>query len=532
MSKVYLAYDERMTLHRPLQELPMSSAEGQDVASTNSDAEHSAEQETDHFEGTMEIPHRIRAIYEKLIELEARDGYRRFIDVPCTPASRATIELAHSEEHFEYMQDTMTMSDEELRSITNPDDLYFCKNTFLAARLAVGGVVGCVDAVLDETRRKSCRAAAIVRPPGHHATRDKAMGFCYFNNVAVAAKHALYGNGSAQVNRVFILDWDIHHGNGIQDLTFDDPNIFYLSIHRASFGKNIEKWFYPGTGRPSETGMGDAQGTNLNIAFGEGGMGDAEYASAFSQVVLPLIYNWKPDLILVACGLDAVKGDLLGDCGLSPSMYYSMTRSIIEAAPTTPLVVALEGGYNVSQSADCMEKVALALLDESLNYQDGQQYTSWSCKSILPQRHQVVQTKETQKIQRLACACDVAPMTKANRVAAKAIKRSASALERKGGTCLCGCHFMCRHAGCLPMKKRKCLCIPENNIEMIKEESDDEEENGEKLQTQPDVAFETMESAVDSDGAGNFQEGVMPGTTESFSLLVHAAKTAPQSCRM
>jgi Histone deacetylase domain len=254
------------------------------------------------------------------------------------------------------------------------------------------------------------------------------------------------------------LDWDIHHGNGIQDLTFDDPNIFYLSIHRATFGKK-QPWFYPGTGRPSETGRGIAVGTNLNIAFGEGGMGDQEYAAAFNQMVLPLLHNFKPGLVLIACGLDAVQGDLLGDCGLSAGMYYSMTRSLIEADPLTPIVVALEGGYNVSKSAECMENVALALLNESLDSDKRHKYTSWTCRSILPRKHQVMQTKETLKIQKLASCCNISA-SKAGRAAAKAIKRSASALESKGGTCLCGCHFLCRHAECLPMKKRKCPCLP------------------------------------------------------------------------
>jgi acetoin utilization deacetylase AcuC-like enzyme len=282
-------------------------------------------------------------------------------------------------------------------------------------------------------------------------------GFCYFNNIAVAAKHAL---SEGLAHRVFILDWDIHHGNGIQDLTFDEQQIFYLSIHRASFGsRKKDTWFYPGTGRPSEIGAGEAQGTNLNIVWGEGGMGDEEYAAAFSQVVLPLLYRFKPDLILIACGFDAVQGDLIGDCGLTPEMYYSMTRSLLEHAPKTPIVAALEGGYNLETSAHCMENVALALLDEPLDFEERQKYVSWSSASILPQKPQVI-TRETKKINKLARYCGPdrdhqIQLTKANRTAAKAIKRSANALERKGGTCLCGCHFMCHHSESLPIKKRK-----------------------------------------------------------------------------
>jgi acetoin utilization deacetylase AcuC-like enzyme len=269
----------------------------------------------------------------------------------------------------------------------------------------------------------------------------------------VAAKHACC-TGRAQ--RVFILDWDIHHGNGIQDLTYDDPQIFYMSIHRASFGsRQKDSWFYPGTGKPSEIGRGDGAGTNVNIVWGKGGMGDEEYAAAFSQMVLPVLNSFKPDLIMIACGLDAVQGDLIGDCGLTEEMYYSMTRSLLEAAPTTPIVVALEGGYNIDKSAQCMENVALALLDESLDFEERQQFISWSSASILPQKPQVA-TKETHKLNQLSRYFDhdSIPKSHANRTAAKAIKRSADALERKGGTCFCGCHYLCHHSRCLPMKKR------------------------------------------------------------------------------
>ena len=287
----------------------------------------------------------------------------------------------------------------------------------------------------------------------------------------MAAKHALY---AGRAKRVFVLDWDIHHGNGIQDLTYDDPDIFYLSIHRASFGsKRRDSWFYPGTGRPSEIGSGDGAGTNLNIVWGEGGMGNVEYAAAFSHVVLPLLYNFKPDLIMIACGLDAVQGDLIGDCGLTPDMFYTMTRSILEASTSTPIVVALEGGYNLDMSAQCMENVALALLDEPLDFEERRKFVCWSSKSILPQKHQII-TSETTKIVKYLNQQNISTEgSKATRRAVKSIKRSAEALERKGGTCLCGCHFMCIHSHCLPMKKRK-MCM-----DMIEEDVEESEEQGE-----------------------------------------------------
>lgn len=181
------------------------------------------------------------------------------------------------------------------------------------------------------------------------------LGFCYFNSVAVAAKHAIATN---RAKRVLILDWDIHHGNGTQDLTYDDSNIMYISLHRYA---ERGEYFFPGTGKHNQV----ADGTNVNIAWTSGKMGNVEYAAAFSELILPLVADWTPDLFLVSCGFDAAKGDLIGDCELTPDIYYCMTRSLLEVCGNDkPLVVALEGGYNINVIAKCMEGVALALLDE------------------------------------------------------------------------------------------------------------------------------------------------------------------------
>ena len=173
---------------------------------------------------------------------------------------------------------------------------------------------------------------------------------------------------------MFILDWDIHHGNGIQDLTYDDPNIMYVSIHRGP-GRQDRNWFYPGTGFPNECGKGDGVGTNINILWNQGGMANVEYSAAFTEAVLPALQGYQPDLILIACGLDAAKGDLLGDCGLTPDMYYTMTQSLLDVAGTNvPIVAVLEGGYNLDVCAACMEQVALALLDEPSDLMTNKKY--------------------------------------------------------------------------------------------------------------------------------------------------------------
>jgi hypothetical protein len=204
-------------------------------------------------------------------------------------------------------------------------------------------------------------------------------GFCYFNSIVVAAQHALH---TGRARKVFILDWDVHHGNGIQDLTYDDPNIFYLSIHRAS---SATQWFYPDTGRAEETGSGCGVGTNANIALEQGGMGNKEYAVAFCELVLPAMEDFQPDLILIACGADAAKGDLLGDCGLTSDMYYVLTKSVMEAAGfDIPLIAVLEGGYNLQVLADCLQAVAIAMLDEPF---DGTFVSSQSQQAETPASH-------------------------------------------------------------------------------------------------------------------------------------------------
>lgn len=255
--------------------------------------------------------------------------------------------------------------------------------------------------------------------------------------MAIAAKHALV---TGRAHRVFILDWDIHHGNGIQDLTYDDPAIFYCSIHRGGSTKD-QQYFYPGTGKPSQVGNA---GTNLNIAWPTSGMGDPEYHQAMERLVLPVMQHFKPDLILVACGLDAVKGDLIGDCGLSRDMYHHMTRMLMEAAPTVPMVVALEGGYNVEESAACMECIAMALSDEPLP-QNNETHSD--------QGPPVKRRKKSSKSEKHSST-----ITASQEAALHSIQRSTKALQRQGGTCVSGCHYKCHHTTkphALPLKKRK-----------------------------------------------------------------------------
>jgi len=185
-----------------------------------------------------------------------------------------------------------------------------------------------------------------LRPPGHHAEADAAMGFCLFNNVAIAAKAAL----SAGARRVLIVDWDLHHGNGTQNTFWNDPRVVYFSTH---------EWpLYPGTGASDETGAEDARGRTINLPWPPG-MGDAEYLAAFDEILMPVARQYEPDLVIVSCGFDAALGDLLGRMRISPDGYALMTSRLLSLARGR-IVLALEGGYRldaIAQSAAACVKV-------------------------------------------------------------------------------------------------------------------------------------------------------------------------------
>ncbi|HLW59905.1 MAG TPA: histone deacetylase [bacterium] len=205
-----------------------------------------------------------------------------------------------------------------------------------AARRAAGGALLAVDTVI---RRESGVAAALVRPPGHHAGPGEGRGFCIFNNAALAARHALDAHGLA---RVFILDWDVHHGNGTQEIFYRDPAVVCCSLHQ-------EAW-YPGTGGLEEMGEGPGEGTTINIPL-PAGIGDGGYQHLFEEVVIPLLHAVAPPLIVVSAGYDAHHADPLGGMVMTARGFGRLARSVREAAPATPIALMLEGGYDLSALA-------------------------------------------------------------------------------------------------------------------------------------------------------------------------------------
>jgi acetoin utilization deacetylase AcuC-like enzyme len=220
--------------------------------------------------------------------------------------------------------------------------------TYEAALRAAGGAVALVDALLADG--EPCGVSAL-RPPGHHAEAARAMGFCFFNNVAVAAAHARAAHG---VERVLILDWDVHHGNGTNDIFHADPSVLFCSIHQSPL--------YPGTGPGSDVGSGPGEGFTVNLPV-PGGSGDAVHGSLVEHVTAPLIRGWKPELVLISAGFDAHRDDPLATCELTEAGFAGMTATLRRACAEVgaPLGLVLEGGYSVEALAASMAAVVPVL---------------------------------------------------------------------------------------------------------------------------------------------------------------------------
>ncbi|XP_066967776.1 histone deacetylase 4 isoform X11 [Macrobrachium rosenbergii] len=230
-------------------------------------------------------------------------------------------------------------------------------HTSSAARMAAGCVIDLAFKVATGELRNGF---ALVRPPGHHAERQQAMGFCFFNSVAIAARQL---HQKLNIEKILIIDWDVHHGNGTQSMFYDDRNILYISMHRYDDGS-----FFPGTGAPTEVGEGDGYGFNVNIAFSGGlnpPMGDAEYMAAFRTVVMPIAKDFDPEIILVSAGFDAAEGhpSPLGGYKVSANCFAHMTKQLMTLA-RGKVVLALEGGYNLTSICDATEACVRTLTSD------------------------------------------------------------------------------------------------------------------------------------------------------------------------
>ncbi|QSZ32676.1 hypothetical protein DSL72_002255 [Monilinia vaccinii-corymbosi] len=273
----------------------------------------------------------------------------------------------HTAMHYDWVESLAHKTSEELRELnitmdTGRKSLYVGLCTFEAALISTGGAIETCKQVV-EGRVKN--AIAVIRPPGHHAESDSALGFCVFNNVPIAAKICLLDYPDI-CRKVLIVDWDIHHGNGIQNMFYNDPNVLYISLHVYDNGN-----FYPGQpdddsipdGGNDKVGSGAGLGKNVNIGWPCQGMGDGEYLAAFQKIVMPIAREYDPDLVIISAGFDAAAGDELGGCFVSPSCYSHMTHMLMSLAGGK-VAVCLEGGYNLSAISRSALAVAKTLMGE------------------------------------------------------------------------------------------------------------------------------------------------------------------------
>uniref|UniRef100_A0A8C0L6C2 Protein deacetylase HDAC6 n=1 Tax=Canis lupus dingo TaxID=286419 RepID=A0A8C0L6C2_CANLU len=295
-----------------------------------------------------EMPQRVFRIMRRLEELGLAG---RCLTLPTRPATDAELLTCHSAEYVGRLRATEKMKTRELhREGSNFDSIYICPSTFACAQLATGSVCRLVEAVLNGT--------AVVRPPGHHAERDAACGFCFFNSVAVAARHAQAISGHAL--RILIVDWDVHHGNGTQHIFEEDPSVLYISLHRYDHGT-----FFPmgDEGASSQVGQAAGTGFTVNVAWNGPRVGDADYLAAWHRLVLPIAYEFNPELVLVSAGFDAARGDPLGGCQVSPEGYAHLTHLLMGLA-NGRVVLILEGGYNLTSISESMAACTRSLLGD------------------------------------------------------------------------------------------------------------------------------------------------------------------------
>lgn len=282
-------------------------------------------------------------------------------------ATREEICTAHTATHFEWVAALSQKTSAELRQLTADWDmgrksLYVGNLTYEAALISAGSAIEtCKNVVAGKVKN----AIAVIRPPGHHAEHNESMGFCIFNNVPIAAKVCQLDYPDI-CRKILILDWDVHHGNGIQNMFYNDPNVLYISLHVYQNGD-----FYPG--QPDEPGMPDGgldkcgagagAGKNINIGWAEQGVGDGEYMAAFQKIVMPIAQEFDPDLVIISAGFDAAAGDELGGCYVSPACYSHMTHMLMSLA-NGKLAVCLEGGYNLEAISRSALAVAKTLMGE------------------------------------------------------------------------------------------------------------------------------------------------------------------------
>lgn len=299
--------------------------------------------------GHPESPQRLAAIWESLHDSGLWD---KLVHIEPRAASEDDLRLVHQDAYIEQVRRDI----ESGRTMLSTGDTNVCPKSYEIALLAAGGAIRAVDAVIGGQVNS---AFCAVRPPGHHATASAGMGFCIFNNAAIAARYAQKAHG---VERVLIVDWDVHHGNGTQEIFYADPSVFYFSTHQ--FG------IYPmpltHLGYAGQTGSGKGKGTNINCPLPMGA-GDDEIVAAFTEHLVPAIETFSPELVIISAGFDCIAGDPVGGLGVSDEGIAELTRIVMDIAGKTSaggrIVSVLEGGYDLSGLASAVTTHIRTLMD-------------------------------------------------------------------------------------------------------------------------------------------------------------------------
>lgn len=289
--------------------------------------------------------HRLEAVYALLERLEEHLSLHRIAPRPATEEELTSV---HSAAYVRQIQATAKQDYTQLTA-----DTYACAASYAAAALAAGGVIAAIDSVVS---RDTGNAFALVRPPGHHAEAGRANGYCLFNNTAIGAQYAKQKLG---LKKILIVDWDLHHGNGIQHLFEHDASVLYFSTHQYPL--------FPGTGHLLEVGRGQGEGYNINVPLRKG-LGDADFAHIYQQLLKPIALAFRPELILVSAGFDIHKNDPLGGMKLTPYGFSALTRIVMEISSLCcngRLVLVLEGGYHRQALADSVKAVLEELCNQT-----------------------------------------------------------------------------------------------------------------------------------------------------------------------
>lgn len=291
--------------------------------------------------GHPESPDRLTSVQDLLYK---QSYFNQLEMLFVRPATVEEIALNHDKKYIQHVEIFCKDGGRSLDA-----DTIVSGSSYQAAALAVGAGLAAADALLD---KKYKRSLLLLRPPGHHSLQDRSMGFCLFNNVAICARYFL----SKGMQRVAIVDWDVHHGNGTEASFYDQDNVLFISTHQYPY--------YPGTGAADDTGVGAGRGFTLNLPMAAGS-GDAELNKAFEEQLIPGLKEFQPEVVLISAGFDAHRADPLAMLNLSTEFFAQATRRLTEVADEFAngrVISFLEGGYNLKALAESVEAHAAALL--------------------------------------------------------------------------------------------------------------------------------------------------------------------------